>query len=164
MPRKTRLAAASQEFARRLHAAMLKKGWNQSDLARAAWKKEMRDKRGYSQPVGKDRISVYLKGRTLPDAANLQRLADALGMTIGELSPVNSDVAPVDRDSPKLTFTMLPDGKTVLLQINYVVPIEIASEIVAILSKLETETSPDQKKQVQFLNTSEHQKQKHLTP
>jgi hypothetical protein len=44
------------------------------------------------------------------------------------------------------------------------VPIEIASEIVAILSKLETETSPDQKKQVQFLNTSEHQKQKHLTP
>jgi hypothetical protein len=85
-------------------------------------------------------------------------------MTIGELSPVNSDVAPVDRDSPKLTFTMLPDGKTVLLQVNYVVPIEIASEIVAILSKLETETSPDQKKQVQFLNTSEHQKQKHLTP
>ena len=84
---RSRLRPRSQEFARRLHKAMLDRGWNQSDLARAAWGESREDSRGYAQPIGKDRVSVYLKGHVLPDSQNLQKLATALEMTVEDLAP-----------------------------------------------------------------------------
>lgn len=54
-----------QEFSRRLHAAMVKRGMNQAELARRAFG-TMTDKRGYTVPRGKDSISGYLAGKRLP--------------------------------------------------------------------------------------------------
>jgi transcriptional regulator with XRE-family HTH domain len=154
--RKNRLQAASADFARRLHAAMLAKGWNQADLARAAWNGETRkDSRGYEQPIGKDRISVYLKGRVLPDAQNLKRLADALGTGVEELAPVSGGVAPVDFDNPDFVFSPASGGK-ILVVLKYVMPAEAAAQIMALIARLEGEKdpqgSPPPDTKVQFLN------------
>ncbi len=156
-PRKSRLQSATQEFARRLHTAMIAKGMNQSDLARATWKKDTVDKRGYSQPVGKDRISVYLKGRVLPDAQNLKRLADALDMKVEDLAPVGGG-APVDRDAPDFVFSPAAGGY-MLVELKYVMPAEDAATIMGIIARLEAEKDPHGQKrnpndpQVKFLET-----------
>ena len=60
-----------QEFGRRLMALMLDKGWNQSELARAA-------------KLGRDAISTYIRGISFPEPKNLVKLAQALA---GDFQP-----------------------------------------------------------------------------
>lgn len=79
---------SKQEFGRRLHAILLQRGWNQSDLAR---------KTG----VGRDAVSTYIRGRSFPEPGTLKKMADALGMDPGELLP-NALESAVDRDLPAL--------------------------------------------------------------
>ena len=57
-----------QEFGRRLTAMLVEKVWSQSDLARASG-------------LGRDSISQYARGRSIPSPKNLSKLANALGTT-----------------------------------------------------------------------------------
>lgn len=75
-----------QEFARRLSSVIMERGWSQSDLARAAG-------------LGRDAISTYVRGRSLPGPLNLRKLADALGMSPHQLLPNAAENA-VDNDVP----------------------------------------------------------------
>lgn len=81
-------ALTKQEFGRRLHALLLDKGWNQSELARRA-------------NLGRDAISTYVRGRSFPEPTSLKRIAVALGVEPTELLP-NSFESAVDRDTPAI--------------------------------------------------------------
>lgn len=65
---------AKIEFGKRLQRAIAKKAWRQSDLARHSG-------------VGKDSISNYVQGRTVPTRDNIDRMALALGVAPNDLWP-----------------------------------------------------------------------------
>jgi transcriptional regulator with XRE-family HTH domain len=84
-----------KEFGRRLLAAMNRKGWKQTDLARFA-----SDKCPKGQgPIGRDLIGLYLRGATFPNPIYLQAIADAVGLTIEQLVPAAA-LLPDGEDTP----------------------------------------------------------------
>lgn len=109
------------EFGRRLMQLMLDKGWNQSDLARAAG-------------LGRDAVSTYVRGRSFPEPRSLRALADALGIAPGDLLP-NSVAMAIDADTaPTLEIKQAaghPDR--VFIRINRMVSLEQAAAIFNII-------------------------------
>jgi transcriptional regulator with XRE-family HTH domain len=109
------------EFGRRLQQLMLRKEWNQSDVARKA-------------DLGRDAISMYIRGKSFPEPKNLAKLARAFGMTAAELLP-NAEIRAIDADQlPMLEIKQAanhPDK--VMLRINRMVNMTQAAAIVAIL-------------------------------
>lgn len=75
-----------QEFARRLTAKILEMGWTQADLAHAAG-------------IGRDAVSTYVRGRSLPTPLSLKKMADALGVEPHTLMPNGRENA-IDNDTP----------------------------------------------------------------
>jgi len=123
-----------EQFARKLYDKMTEKGLSQSDLARRAFGTKL-DERGYKVAKSRDRISVYLKGTSLPDPKNLALLADALDVTPEELAP-DITAATVDRENPEVALTSIAGhGDKVHLQVNKLVPLTLAAEIVSMISK-----------------------------
>jgi transcriptional regulator with XRE-family HTH domain len=61
-----------QEFGRRLYELMTERGWHQSELARQSG-------------LPRDSISVYIRGKSLPNRENIEILAQCLGVKIEEL-------------------------------------------------------------------------------
>jgi transcriptional regulator with XRE-family HTH domain len=55
-------------FARQLIALLRERDWNQSDLSRRTG-------------LSRDSISTYARGRSMPEPANLRKIAEALGVT-----------------------------------------------------------------------------------
>lgn len=123
-----------EQFARRLHEAMIRKGLSQSDLAAEIWGRT-KDARGYDVAKGRDRISVYLQGKSLPDPKNLARLAEVLEMSVEELAP-NVTAATVEKENPEIAMTMVAGhADKVFLRVNMLVPLAIASEAIALLTR-----------------------------
>lgn len=91
-----------QEFARRLYELMIAKGWNQSDLARAAFGTRA-TKDGTMDAKGKDAVSSYITGRSLPTKSSLVALANALGVKPEELLP-NTLKAQIANEAAALTI------------------------------------------------------------
>lgn len=124
-----------QPFGLRLKNTLSDRGLSQSDLARRMWPGEFTvDARGYEAPKGKDLISKWIKGASVPDARNLKTLSEALNMSVEELAP---DLLARDtRNEPKeaeLTFVAgRPDSARI--SINTVVPTDVALKIMALLS------------------------------
>ena len=59
---------------RRIQQKLYDLGWKQTDLAARAG-------------LGRDSVSLYIRGKNLPGARNLKAISDALGMTLEELAP-----------------------------------------------------------------------------
>ena len=74
-----------QVFADRLRDAMKRNNLNASEVARRVWGTS-KDRRGYTVARNRDRIGHYLSGRSYPEPENLQKLAEAVGLTIEELA------------------------------------------------------------------------------
>lgn len=128
-----------QSFARRLHELMVAKGLSQSELARSIWGKTT-DSRGYDVAANRDRISSYLKGRSVPEPANMAKLAKELGVTVAELAP-DATAAAVDRANPAVSMTMIAGhADKTHLQVNQLVRLEVAVKIIALLSEDEKNT------------------------
>lgn len=112
-----------QKFGRRLMDMMLKKGWNQSDLARNA-------------QLGRDAISTYVRGRSFPEPRNLDRLAAALGVAKTDLLP-NTAAAAIDNDpAPMLEIKQAaghPD--MVWVRVNRMVSFDQAVRIFEVLKE-----------------------------
>lgn len=89
---------SKQEFGRRLYNAMMRKGWNQSELSRRSG-------------VPRDSISIYIRGKSLPGPASLQKLADALGLEPLDLLP-NIVESAIDSDDPSFEFKASPSSPT----------------------------------------------------
>lgn len=123
-----------QNFARRLHELLTAKGWSQSDLAAEIWGRKT-DTRGYEVAKGRDRISVYLQGKSYPDPANLKAIAEALGTTPEALAP-DLFAATVDREIPAIAITGVAGSlDKVHVRVDALLPMTAAAEIATILAK-----------------------------
>ncbi|GAV35464.1 helix-turn-helix protein [Roseomonas sp. TAS13] len=114
------------EFGRRLQAAMLARGWSQSELARRAG-------------IGRDSISVYIRARSMPGPGHLNALAKALGTTAEELMPGLSAQTTAriysqtsDHPGAPLALRMLEDGSC-WLSVNQNVDFGTAVKIIELL-------------------------------
>jgi len=122
------------QFARRLYELMTERGLSQSDLAKKAFGTKV-DPRGYTVARNRDRISIYLKGVSLPDPKNLALLANALDMSPEDLAP-EITAATIDRESPEVAMTAIAGhGDKVHLEVNKLVPLSLASKIITMIAE-----------------------------
>lgn len=135
----TRLERTRAIFAGNLKRRMRELKMSQSDLARAIWKEDRKDSRGYPQPVNKDRVSAWFNGRVLPTPENLKKAAEALGVTPESLLPEpESGVGPPPSKQhyisrPDVAFRMVDGG--VYAQIQCKISLTGAREMMAVLAK-----------------------------
>lgn len=109
-----------QEFGRRLYSLMLNKRYSQSELARAAG-------------LGRDSISQYVRGRSVPSPVNLAKLADALGVEVNDLFP-NYDAQANAAEVPTFEMKSIEaDAENFWLRINMKVPADKALAVMKIL-------------------------------
>lgn len=80
-PENAPVEAIRREFAKRLQAALDDLGWTQSELARAA-ASHMGNRR-----FGRDNVSNYIRGKSLPGVPHLNALAKALHKKPSDLLP-----------------------------------------------------------------------------
>jgi transcriptional regulator with XRE-family HTH domain len=112
------------EFGRRLSKHIIDRGWNQSDLARAAG-------------LGRDAISTYVRGRSFPEPRSLKALADALRVEPTALLPNEIALALKSDTAPMLEIKQAaghPDY--VYLRINRMVSLDQAAQIFSILKDI----------------------------
>jgi transcriptional regulator with XRE-family HTH domain len=109
-----------QEFGRRLYNFMMQKMYSQSDLARASG-------------MGRDSISQYVRGRSVPSPKNLVKLADALDVEVDVLFP-NYNAQSNAIEQPTLELKSIEaDAEHFWLRINMKVPAEKALAVMQIL-------------------------------
>lgn len=124
------------EFARRLQEYMLKKGWNQTELANRT-KKHVPEGHRFERDI----VSNYMRGRALPSPVNLRAMCDAIGCEPDDLLPV--DLVPASMQpapkTPRRSFEDMGDGN-VWLTVNQAVPFDVALKI---MEMLKGETSND---------------------
>lgn len=123
-----------QEFARRLQAALVRKGWNQSEVARRANAHLPKPERGQkrNKAIGRDSLSHYLRGHQLPLPVYLDALAKALDLRPEDLMPTSGFAIPPN--GAPLAVRGLPDGR-MSLTVNRTVSSDTAMKIMAILAK-----------------------------
>lgn len=95
---------------------------------------EKDDPRGYKVARGRDRVSSYLSGKSIPDPKNMAAMADALGVTMEELAP-NVAVDAIARENPEIAMTVIsghPDK--VHLVINKIISMDVVVQILSILN------------------------------
>lgn len=110
-----------EEFGRRLYQLMLKKGWNQSELGRQS-------------DIPRDSISMYIRGKALPTAQSLDKLAGALDLSTADLLPNHIETA-VDTDSPAMEIRQLPNNPgAAWLRVNRLVTMSTALKIADLLA------------------------------
>jgi transcriptional regulator with XRE-family HTH domain len=109
-----------QEFGKRLYKLMISKGWHQSELARRAG-------------VARDSVSTYVRGVSLPDPGNLEKLASALGVDAVDLLPNHVEAA-IDNDVPSLEMKISSANPRVAwLRVNRLVSTETCVKVVELL-------------------------------
>ena len=109
-----------QEFGKRLYNFMMQKRMSQSDLSRASG-------------MGRDSISQYVRGRSVPAPRNLAKLADALDVEVDVLFP-NYDAQANAREEATLQIKSIEsDAENFWLRVNMKVPAEKAIEVMNIL-------------------------------
>jgi transcriptional regulator with XRE-family HTH domain len=113
---------AAAEFARRLYERMLKKNWNQNQLATESG-------------VGRDSVSRYMRGMTLPDPKTAQKLAKALECEVSDIMPHAIERA-YDAELPAFEIRQVVGHEGVVwLRINQRVPFATAAAIMGLLNK-----------------------------
>ena len=125
--------AIKNEFARRLEAHRVAKGWNQSELARRAsdWLPEPAAGQKQGHKIGRDQVSHYSRGISLPRPEVLAALAKALGIEPRELMPA---AVPSTASPAAFRMVSVDDGR-VQLTVNRVVSMQTATKIVTLLSE-----------------------------
>lgn len=116
---------AKEELAKRLYGLMVRKGWRQADLARVAG-------------LPRDSVSVYLRAKSLPDAVNAQKLADALGITVADLLPSLPQLSFKESATPTFDLSVNPGTPTMAwLRINRTMPLAVALKIAELLQDVD---------------------------
>lgn len=129
----------AQSFATVLNRRLMEKGWSQSDLARQVWG-EKTGPDGRTAAAGRDRISSYARGLSLPSPSTLKQIADALGMTPEQLAPdLAAEIA--EKEPPEMVVSTPRDRPgLMLLQINMLVPADIGAQVVALVTAARSKT------------------------
>lgn len=116
-----------QDFAKRLYRLMLKRGWNQSELARRA-------------DLPRDSVSTYIRAKVMPTPQSAERLARALGVTPEELLPNHVESA-IEEDTPSLEMKVSVNAPhKAWLRVNRLVSLSTAAKVIALI---EAEDAPD---------------------
>jgi len=118
--------ASRDVFASKLQAAMDAKGWNQSDLARAATAAL-----GGEGVIQRDNISKYINGKAIPSSPKLYAISTALGVNKDELIPGVSVMQPTVRNVP-IGVDDLGEGKA-WLRVNQPVSWDVALKVLDLL-------------------------------
>lgn len=109
-----------QEFGKRLYNFMIERRMSQSDLSRAS-------------SMGRDSISQYVRGRSVPSPKNLSKLAEALDVEVDVLFP-NYDAQANASERPTLEIKSIEsDAEHFWLRVNMKVPAAKALEVLKIL-------------------------------
>jgi transcriptional regulator with XRE-family HTH domain len=117
-------------FGQRLRYLILRKGWNQSELARQAG-------------IGRDSISSYIAGRARPNNLNAHKLAEALGVNLGELlPPAKSDALPLASaaTTPRLSLEGAATGD-ITIQLARTWPSDIALRFAKLVLEADEEAA-----------------------
>ena len=103
----------------RLKALILEKGWNQSELARRAGMRP-------------SNVSNYLRGTNVPNPTQLSKIAMALGTTAAELLGASAALGHTGAPN-SLCLTQVEDESRLRLQVDQVVPAELARQVIGLL-------------------------------
>tara|TARA_R110002074_G_scaffold123351_2_gene258728 strand:+ start:135 stop:551 length:417 start_codon:yes stop_codon:yes gene_type:complete len=118
----TQKVIIKSEFGRRVWSLMMKKGLNQSDLARQSG-------------LGRDSISQYVRGRNVPNPSSLAALAKALDVDPDVLLPNYQGVAAA-REVPTFQIQQVGgDSNQVWLHVNQKVSSDQAMRVMGILNE-----------------------------
>lgn len=110
-----------QEFSRELSARMLAANMTQSDLSRASG-------------IGRDSISGYICGKTLPDPPNAEKLAKALKCQVSDLYSGSVKRA-MDSEVPAIDLKVSPGHPDrAWLQINRELSFSVAAKIIELVN------------------------------
>lgn len=120
--------AVKVDFARRLQAAMVQKGWTQSELARRA-----QNYLPAGRKFGRDSVSLYIRGRTSPGPVFMDALCKALGKTRDQLLPTRG-VPSAGEANPAMDARDLGDGTT-WIRINQALSWPVALEILRLVNE-----------------------------
>ena len=116
-----------QEFAKRLYRLMLKRGWNQSELARRA-------------DLPRDSVSTYIRAKVMPTPQSAERLARALGVAPEELLPNHVESA-IEEDTPSLEMKVSVNAPhKAWLRVNRLVSLSTAAKVIGLI---EAEDNPE---------------------
>ncbi len=119
-------AAVRADFARRLQARFISRGWSQSELARQSG-------------VSRANISSYVRAKSSPGPAHLKALARALECQPCDLIPAAraatdsrmGDRKKRDACAPQMSLAAMPGGNTAWLQIECELPTAAALRLLA---------------------------------
>lgn len=125
MPKPNERDLLKAEFAGRLKRLMEDKGWNQSDLARAASKYLPK-----GEEFRRDSISCYLNRLQIPRAQHLNAVAKAFGVEARDLLPEPT----MAKDMPYSMRPVLDDPSQSWLQVDMKVPMSTALAVLALLN------------------------------
>ena len=110
------------EFGKRLFDLMQQKGWNQSELAKRA-------------DMGRDSVSTYIRGRSVPSPQNLEKLSNALNVKPEELYP-NYEANSAALDEPIFQLKQVNDDSNKMwLTINMKIDSAKAIAVMKILNE-----------------------------
>lgn len=123
--------AAKIKFAKRLSAAMARKGLRQTQLAQLA------NERLSGKNIGRDSVSQYVRGISLPSLDRLNAMAAVLGVEPEELMPAKGVAGPND-PTGDLGVHETSDGLA-WLKINRAVTWKTALKILALLNEEDEE-------------------------
>lgn len=122
-----------QEFGKRVYELMVKKGWSQSDLARAS--ENYVKRKPSASALSRDNVSTYVRGASLPQPDKLETLAAVLDTTPIELLP-NYIESAIDEDHPAFEMKVSSSAPGVAwLRVNRLVRTTTATEIAQLLEK-----------------------------
>lgn len=124
LPAQANREARLHQLARELNRRALQKGLTQADICRAT-------------KLGRDSMSRYFRGMTLPDLLHLTALAQTLGCTPRDLDPAaGSALILPQAANGGPAFEIKQDAANphnVFLRINQSVPFGLAAQIMALL-------------------------------
>lgn len=122
---KNEIARIRIEFGRHLHEMMLDRHLRQSDLARLTG-------------MGRDSISQYVNGNTLPTEENSRKLAKALNVGFDEIYPPNFRREAADTANHGLRLTqVVGEPNKCWLYINRPMTFALAAEIIKLIEGAE---------------------------
>jgi transcriptional regulator with XRE-family HTH domain len=114
------------DFRCRLKAIMLQRGLTQSDLAAMMWGRS-RNAKGALVANRRDRLSVWLSGKSLPSRENLDLVARTLKVAPDELAS-NAELLSAGRAPTRVTMTLVSDGQA-MVDIHQIYPLKRALAI-----------------------------------
>lgn len=127
-------------FSEILLKAMLEKKLNISDVARKMFG-TVKDYRGFTVAKNRDRVGLYLHGKSYPNAENLKKLAEALDLRVEDLQAQKPSIGITRQKMSEKTDLQIsilaaqPDRAALQMSGAIILPTEGAIEVAALIAK-----------------------------